>query len=268
MPEFGGGFSGEPVPVGEMKQFGLGMAKDLTTPLFSRAGNALSDWIFGKSKKQSGQEAGAWAKDYYNSAFPGTTPWEQLGAGNPGGQIESADMANKSALRLENKKMANEMTLKNKELATTERIADKNNQTQLDIHTASNPDNGTRENLVSIQLKSLQAHLDNLASQTNKNYTEAELKEKESNAYYYLQGAHVANDTARTIASYIGLGNFRKAAQTLKEVTYTSGDKQVKYTSGNFSPEPTKTIQPKINIKSKNPPKNNQYPLYKHFDQK
>lgn len=46
-----------------------------------------------------GAKAGVEARGYYDEAFPGTNPWERLGAGNPIGQIASAGVAAKVAAR-------------------------------------------------------------------------------------------------------------------------------------------------------------------------
>lgn len=46
-----------------------------------------------------GAKAGTEARGYYDEAFPGTNPWERLGAGNPIGQIASAGVAGKVAAR-------------------------------------------------------------------------------------------------------------------------------------------------------------------------
>lgn len=45
-------------------------------------------------ENQSGAEAGQFANDYYSKAFPGTSPWDQLGSSNPGGQIIGEAMQN------------------------------------------------------------------------------------------------------------------------------------------------------------------------------
>lgn len=61
--------------------------------------------LFGGKKKVSapppptGVESGAWANDYYNAAFPGTTPWERLGTSNPSGQVQSATMETNTQAR-------------------------------------------------------------------------------------------------------------------------------------------------------------------------
>lgn len=46
-----------------------------------------------------GRQAGQQASEYYDAAFPGTNPWERLGAGNPMGQMVSAGVAAKAATR-------------------------------------------------------------------------------------------------------------------------------------------------------------------------
>jgi len=74
--------------------------------------------LFGK-KEPTGQDLGDQAKDYYGSAFPGTTPWEQLGAGNPVGATQSASIGADNALKV-----------KGAELSTQKSIAQANNKTQ------------------------------------------------------------------------------------------------------------------------------------------
>lgn len=39
----------------------------------------------------SGVDAGTFAREYYDTAFPGTNPWERLGTSQPGGQIAVAE---------------------------------------------------------------------------------------------------------------------------------------------------------------------------------
>jgi len=54
---------------------------------------------FGGAKKvkapppPTGTQSGQWAKDYYDTAFAGTTPWERLGTSNPSGQVMSGAMS-------------------------------------------------------------------------------------------------------------------------------------------------------------------------------
>lgn len=60
--------------------------------------------LFGKKKVSApppptGAQSGAWANDYYNAAFPGTTPWERLGTSNPSGQVASTTMETNTQAR-------------------------------------------------------------------------------------------------------------------------------------------------------------------------
>ena len=53
-------------------------------------GGRVADQVFPADSKESGGSLGQGAKDYYDAAFPGTNPWERLGAGNPQGQVDVA----------------------------------------------------------------------------------------------------------------------------------------------------------------------------------
>ena len=53
-------------------------------------GGRVADKVFPADSKESGGSLGQGAKDYYDAAFPGTNPWERLGAGNPQGQVDVA----------------------------------------------------------------------------------------------------------------------------------------------------------------------------------
>ncbi len=46
-----------------------------------------------------GQSSGREAREYYDEAFPGTNPWERLGAGNPMSSVVSAGIQAKTAQR-------------------------------------------------------------------------------------------------------------------------------------------------------------------------
>ena len=64
---------------------------------------------------QTGKELGRDAKAFYDEAFPGTNPWERLGgSGYPGGNVTTGREQQRTAERMQQK-----------ELATRERIADK-----------------------------------------------------------------------------------------------------------------------------------------------
>ena len=58
-------------------------------------GGRVADRVFPADSKESGGSLGQGAKDYYDAAFPGTNPWERLGAGNPQGQVEVAHQQQK-----------------------------------------------------------------------------------------------------------------------------------------------------------------------------
>ena len=60
-------------------------------------GGVLVDKVFNNTPgKESGQSLGQGARDYYDAAFPGTNPWERLGAGNPSGATAVADQKAKT----------------------------------------------------------------------------------------------------------------------------------------------------------------------------
>lgn len=48
---------------------------------------------------KTGSQLGQDAADYYKTAFPGTNPWEQLGASNPAGAVETSNIAAKQQQR-------------------------------------------------------------------------------------------------------------------------------------------------------------------------
>lgn len=73
-----------------------------------------------------GKQAGQNQADFLNASFPGTTPWEQLGAGSPMGQIASAGINAKT-----------QQTLQRNELAMRDRIVDK--QTKAGLIGAATP---------------------------------------------------------------------------------------------------------------------------------
>lgn len=81
----------------DVAQAGGNMLQDFSQPIFSQAGNAVSDWLFGKKKKApappTGQQLGASAFDYYKNAFPGTSPWDWLGTSNPAGGVAESFMS-------------------------------------------------------------------------------------------------------------------------------------------------------------------------------
>jgi len=69
--------------------------------------------LFGKKKspQEQGMAQGQQAQAYYGSAFPGTTPWEQLGAGNPVGATQSAEISADNSLRLKSAEMGTQLKI-------------------------------------------------------------------------------------------------------------------------------------------------------------
>lgn len=80
------------------------VAKPFGTMLGSVAGGLqgagqISSFFGGPSSLggiTGGAERGGEARDYYDQAFPGTNPWERLGAGNPMGQLGAAEIGAKA----------------------------------------------------------------------------------------------------------------------------------------------------------------------------
>jgi len=93
-------------------------------------GGKLSDKITGIPSALSATEQGTQAAEYMNAAYPGTTPWDRLGAG--GGGSPSA----LSASNVERMKMRQENKMQSRQLSTQAMIADKQNRAHL-ISTAS-----------------------------------------------------------------------------------------------------------------------------------
>jgi len=93
-------------------------------------GGKLTDKITGIPSALSATEQGTQAAEYMNAAYPGTTPWDRLGAG--GGGSPSA----LSASNVERMKMRQENKMQSRALSTQAMIADKQNRAHL-ISTAS-----------------------------------------------------------------------------------------------------------------------------------
>lgn len=98
----------------------------------SRIGSGLLDKGVDKvmgvptpSGPTSGGEQGQQYSNFMDSAFPGTTPWERLGANSPMGAVTSAETASKTA-----------RDLQRSQLATQERVADGNNRASIISSTA------------------------------------------------------------------------------------------------------------------------------------
>lgn len=70
---------------------------NVTTGISS--GLDLFNQFTGGNAPPTGAQLGQSARDYYGAAFPGTNPWEQLGAGNPIGATTAAATQDKIARR-------------------------------------------------------------------------------------------------------------------------------------------------------------------------
>ena len=83
-------------------------------------GASTFDKVFGiptpKVVTPTGTETGRWAHDYYKNAFPGTTPWEWLGAGNPSGNVHGATISANSQRAINQAQMRNAQSLQNSDL--------------------------------------------------------------------------------------------------------------------------------------------------------
>jgi len=90
-----------------------GILGGATTTIGQSVGSAIGNKVTGVPTPQTTQEQiagtgkpmGAEYKAFLEEAYPGTTPWEQLGAGSPMGQIASSAVSGKIQERLQQKKI-------------------------------------------------------------------------------------------------------------------------------------------------------------------
>lgn len=71
----------------------------------------------------SGQRTGVEAREYYDEAFPGTNPWERLGAGNPMGNIVSAGVAARTQERNVNVQTKTQKQIVGQQVMSQNRVA-------------------------------------------------------------------------------------------------------------------------------------------------
>lgn len=69
---------------------------------------------------KTGFALGQDAADYYSKAFPGTNPWEQLGASNPSGAVETSQIA----ARQQERGLKNQRYMQERELNTRKDVAE------------------------------------------------------------------------------------------------------------------------------------------------
>lgn len=81
--------------------------------------------------RRSGQEA----SEYYDAAFPGTNPWERLGAGNPMGQMVAANVASKTQMRNVDRQTSTQQLAVAKQTKTQQTVA--NTQANAAVKVAS-----------------------------------------------------------------------------------------------------------------------------------
>lgn len=93
------------------------MGGDLFKTFANRGMEAATSSVF---SGMEGSAAGRQARNYYKAAFPGTNPWEHLGAGNPAGQMQAAARNNSVQERMQAR-----------DLKTKEKIAGIQANTQL-----------------------------------------------------------------------------------------------------------------------------------------
>lgn len=94
-----------PGPLAALPSILMGGLKAGVGTLASRGADAFADKIQGIPTPQdlSGYEAGSYARDYYDAAFPGTTAFERLGSQSPA----PAEVAAKSQEKLQRRELAN-----------------------------------------------------------------------------------------------------------------------------------------------------------------
>lgn len=73
----------------------------------------------------TGQELGIQAKDYYDTAFPGTNPWDRLGTSSPTGALGEKGLTAKQQIDMQRKEMALKSSINDKTLLMNYSIAEK-----------------------------------------------------------------------------------------------------------------------------------------------
>jgi len=95
-----------------------GAVGSLFGPLGTAGGTAIGSYFDNKKvtgvptpAQRSGSEIGADYKGFLDQAYPGTTPWERLGANSPMGAIQSAENTAKNAFEMQKRDLVNKTTV-------------------------------------------------------------------------------------------------------------------------------------------------------------
>lgn len=94
---------------------GASLGYQIGGPYGALGGGALGaifgDKIFGVPSPPTAADISKDALEYYNTVFPGTTPWERLGTSSPTGAISSTSMQNQTSNRIANMSASNDMIM-------------------------------------------------------------------------------------------------------------------------------------------------------------
>jgi len=92
-----------------MLQFLAPLVKPLLSAGAGFLGNKIADKVTGvpTPQQRTGQDIGQDYKGFLDSAYPGTTPWEQLGANSPMGAIQSSENTSKNAFEMQKRDLQN-----------------------------------------------------------------------------------------------------------------------------------------------------------------
>jgi len=82
-------------------------------------------------QQRTGPEIGQDYKGFLDSAYPGTTPWEQLGANSPMGAIQSGENQVKQQVKMQERELLNRSALQQQDLENKSAIADQTNRAHI-----------------------------------------------------------------------------------------------------------------------------------------
>jgi len=98
-----------------------------------RGADALVNKVTGvpTPQQRTGQEIGQDYKGFLDEAYPGTTPWEQLGANSPMGAIESGENQVKHQVKMQERELLNRSALQQLDLENKSAVADQTNRAHI-----------------------------------------------------------------------------------------------------------------------------------------